>query len=156
MDLHDALDAARVVVARLKPLQALPEVIEAALTAEDAVRVAEGQKARLQAECDGLELDRARLADELNSERTAAEAERAERQAELVALSDKLHDERNRVQAEILTNEVKAQQAKQVLDEDYAARKVALQAEVAALEATRDELQKGVEAIREKYRGLVG
>lgn len=156
MDFHDALDAARVVVARLKPFQALPEVIKAALAAEEAVRAAEARKAALQAENDGLELDRARLADELNSERVAAEAERAERKAGLAQLAQEDHDARNQLQTEYANALARVRDAVAVAEADAAAQKVALQAEIAALTATRDELAKQVNDAKAKYQAAFG
>lgn len=156
MELHESLDAANVIAARLKPFLGLPAVIQAAIEAQDAVKAAEARKATLQAENDGLELDRARLADELKREREAAGAERKERQSELVRISDQVHEARNQAQNDMLAAEVKVRGAQAELEAEYAARKVALQAEIAGLEATRDELQKQVDATKEKFRALVG
>lgn len=157
MDDRECLDYVRGFYSRMvKPFERLPEVFERAATAQDRVREADALKARLQAENDGLALDRARLADELASERVAAEAERAERAAALAALREQLHEARNKAQAEILEIEVRKRDAITMADAEAVAHRVALDAQIAALVVTRDELQKGVREIQDKYRALVG
>lgn len=152
---NEALDYIRGFYSRMvKPFERLPEILERAASAEGRVREAEGHRARLQAENDGLELDRARLSDELNSERVAAEAERAERQTQLGELAERLHAARNTAQGELLEIEVRKRDAIQVAEAEAAAVKVGLQAEIAALTATRDELQKQVNESKAKYEAL--
>lgn len=150
-DLHAALDAARVIITRLKPVLALPDVIEAALKAEIQVSEAEAALNTLRARREAFAIDVAALEDKRGAAQRALDEEQARVSRELTALADQVHAARNRAQADMLQARESASLTIANADADAAARKVSLNAEIAALEARVDVL----EAKRKEFVALL-
>ena len=155
MDTATALDHARGFYARVvKPFERLPEILEAAVNAENLVREAERRLTALGAEEHSARNRLQSLSLQLPLLEADVDEARRHTTTTLDALTRQTTEATQAAQEVIREAEVSAAAKLAQLEADYQARFVVLQAENDRLDRTHRALAETIEAMRAKVAGL--